>query len=383
MAAASSVEHASKRKMILIEEDEESRPASPLQAPHLEDVMEDLLDPALEDLLAGDAEQADATAAAPAVTSGAFAPLRVEDPAPVPEFKSYRWTWTSYQLEPPAWNPEWMSYLVHGLETCPTTGRIHHQGYLETKARLRFRTLLSKPGWNLIHVRSSRGSAQQNRTYCVKDGVFTEHGAISQTEQPGGKNGAVVARLAKEVLEGKTTVEDIVRETAGAYHLFGRTLEKAEAIRARSMQRAAWAPPAVIWYWGAPGCGKSRRAREQAQEMIETARADGTEIGDDGIMDLYVHDFDDKGWWDLYCGEKIVLFEEYRGQFTWSSLLRYLDGYRCNVSQRGKKPFPFLAKVIYITSCKHPKDCYSAEVVGENIDQLLRRITRVIHFDKL
>lgn len=70
--------------------------------------------------------------------------------------------------------PEDVGYLVFGRETAPSTGTPHLQGYLQCNRR---KTLNSVKKWlPTAHLEVARGSAQENRAYCTKDGEFEEFG---------------------------------------------------------------------------------------------------------------------------------------------------------------------------------------------------------------
>lgn len=60
---------------------------------------------------------------------------------------------------------------VLGREVCPTTGKVHFQGYIQTEQRVRpsekFREIL--PG---AHWEKARGSVEENLKYCTKEGSF-------------------------------------------------------------------------------------------------------------------------------------------------------------------------------------------------------------------
>jgi hypothetical protein len=75
-----------------------------------------------------------------------------------------------------------VEYLVYGRELAPTTGTPHLQGFicLTTPFTLTaLRALLPS-----CHLENARGTPEQNRTYCTKDGDFDEHGSL-----PSGKQG--------------------------------------------------------------------------------------------------------------------------------------------------------------------------------------------------
>lgn len=78
-------------------------------------------------------------------------------------------------------SPAGVSYLVFGREEAPTTGLRHLQGYIRFDSRKRFssvRSLLPQ-----CHLTSARGSPQQNRNYCIKDGDFEEFGVPPVVQQ--------------------------------------------------------------------------------------------------------------------------------------------------------------------------------------------------------
>jgi len=70
---------------------------------------------------------------------------------------------------------------VFGRELAPSTGTPHLQGFVAFSGRRRLgavRTLLPR-----CHLTSARGSAQQNRAYCIKDGAYEEFGDVPTSSQ--------------------------------------------------------------------------------------------------------------------------------------------------------------------------------------------------------
>lgn len=65
-------------------------------------------------------------------------------------------------------------YLVYGKEVAPTTGTPHLQGYVQFSVRKRINVVRRLfPG---AHLELARGTPEQCRNYCIKDGDFTEFG---------------------------------------------------------------------------------------------------------------------------------------------------------------------------------------------------------------
>ena len=66
-------------------------------------------------------------------------------------------------------------YLCYGLEEAPITGTPHIQGYVRFRTRRTFADAKSAIG-DTAHVEKAKGSDRDNRSYCSKDGKFTEFG---------------------------------------------------------------------------------------------------------------------------------------------------------------------------------------------------------------
>lgn len=280
--------------------------------------------------------------------------------------QSRRFAFTSFDEEWPDWDDTWMTYMIVGRETCPTTGRSHWQGYLETKTRLTFAGLKAKPGWSAFHIEKASASSDSNREYCTKDcgDDWQEWGEPMKAGQR-----SDLRALAASIATGTTSIADVLEENPHAYHVYGRTLDRVADQRILETTRGSWAPPNVRWFWGPTGTGKSRMAREAAAST-----------GDE----VYVWELDDNGWQDRYTGQKAVVIDDFRGGISFSALLRYLDGYEVNLRRRNRAPAPFLATNIWITSSVHPRDIFSHELVGdERFEQLERRVTEFVHFDRL
>ena len=281
-----------------------------------------------------------------------------------------RWcfTWFDPESVPPEWDPTWMSYLIVGSENCPDTGRQHWQGYVESTTKVSLSTIKTKGGlWATCHLEKAQGTSEDNIKYCSKDGQEITWGEPMQA----GKR-TDLAALASAVTAGTTTVAEILSENPAAYHTYGRTLEKLEDLRHCEVTRGEWEPPNVHWYWGETGCGKSRCAMIRAKKLIEEGRAKA----------VYRHTWDDNGWWDCYKGEDIVIFDEFRCQIPFHQLLTWLDGYEVRVKRRGRLPVPLMAKFIIITCTKEPENCYDKDKIGEDMNQLIRRITQVRKFNR-
>ncbi len=61
-----------------------------------------------------------------------------------------------------------ISYYIYGVETCPTTGAIHHQGYIELREQLSIAQLKKRLQIHGIHLEQRHGTQLQAINYCKK-----------------------------------------------------------------------------------------------------------------------------------------------------------------------------------------------------------------------
>jgi len=117
-------------------------------------------------------------------------------------------------------------------------------------------------------------------------------------------------------------------------------------------------PPRVEVLVGSTGVGKSRFVHERGR-----------------IFEQEVFVYPGKGWFDGYDGQRIVLFEEYRGDMPIELLLQVLDRYPLRVPVkggfRGWNP-----RNIYITTNTDPRFWYK-DVDDETLRALFRRFHQV------
>lgn len=84
------------------------------------------------------------------------------------------WCFTSYSENEPEFDPYLMAYTIYGHETCPTSDRLHWQGFISFKNRKRLAACKKvAPG---AHFECLRGTVQENIYYCSKDNQFKEFG---------------------------------------------------------------------------------------------------------------------------------------------------------------------------------------------------------------
>lgn len=205
------------------------------------------------------------------------------------------------------------------------------------------------------HLEICKGNIEQNITYCKKDGEFIE---IGEAPKQGKRND--LDAIKNDIMNGKK-VEDLILEQPNAYHQYGRTLSKIEDITMRKKFRTEMTKG--TWIWGETGAGKSHMAFENYTPETH-----------------YVYP-NDGGWWDAYQQQKIVIFNDFRGEIKYNELLNIVDKWPYFVRRRNREPMPFISDHVIITSSLPPDEIYHNRNDEDKIEQLLRRF-EIIHKSK-
>ncbi len=149
--------------------------------------------------------------------------------------------------------------------------------------------------------------------------------------------------------------------TAGAKHMAFFSQYQSEKRR-----RTEFTKPNVEVDYGETGTGKTRKAYE--------------EFGYDDAKTWRWTPGSGTTFFDGYTGQDQVIFDEFRGQIQLGQILTLLDGYPTRVQIKGGSVH-WSPKSVVLTSPMHPKDWYQNQE-SDRIDQLLRRIDKITHFNK-
>jgi hypothetical protein len=275
-------------------------------------------------------------------------------------YQCRRFAFTSYAEEWPEYLEDKMNYLVAGRETCPKTGRLHWQGYVELRRKTTIAGLKRFGGsWATCHLETARSDGSKNTTYCLKS---CGENWISYGEPMAQGERTDLNDTASKLLSGETSIDSILENTPLVYHQYGRTLLALDELRAKKRPEATSPRKDLKVYWihGPPGCGKTRWAWEQILKAPSFY-----EVPDDG------------GWMDLYNGQHTLFIDEIRqNTFKFPILLKLLDIHPYTVRRRNRPPFPACWRQVFITSDIPPAEMFPSSIFG-NEDQLLRRLTKV------
>ena len=69
-------------------------------------------------------------------------------------------------------------YVGYSIETCPKTKKKHQQGFFQLKKKMRITGIVKQKGMGAMHMEVMRGSYEENKKYCSKEGEFKEHGVF-------------------------------------------------------------------------------------------------------------------------------------------------------------------------------------------------------------
>lgn len=238
-------------------------------------------------------------------------------------------------------------YIAYGLETCPTSGRPHHQGWLCFKTQKTSVKAVAKL-LGCAHVEPMEGSLQSNNRYCSKESELVKFG---DEPRQGDRND--LKAVVKRIRDGETTADEICLDDPAYYHMYGRTLQKAEDILNRKRFRTE--RTLGTWYYGKTGTGKSHLAFTGFNPDTH-----------------YVKCLKDE-WWDRYTGQETVILNEFRGEIPFGEMLNLVDQWPHSVKRRNREEFPFLAKRIIVTSPMSPTEIYTKLNGDDRMEQLIRR----------
>lgn len=257
------------------------------------------------------------------------------------------WIGTLYEWTPPESPTQPCIWLKGQAETCPTTGRRHHQVIAGFSRAVR-----------LAQVKSLVGSGhwEKTRSQAAEEYVWKEATSVEGTRFEIGR---------KSFRRNSSTDWDAVLEQAkrGEFDAIPSDVQIRYYRTLRTITADFEKPTGIVKtvhvFYGATGTGKSKRAWEEAGASA------------------YAKDPRTK-WWDGYQGEENVIIDEFRGAIDVSHILRWLDRYPVRVERKGSS-VALRAVTFWITSNLAPS-CWYPELDPQTLEALNRRLTNIIEF---
>lgn len=249
---------------------------------------------------------------------------------------------------------ERIRYAIYGKETCPSTGRVHWQSYVELNKPCRIAGLKKLFGDDTLHAEIRKGSREEARDYCKKDNDFTEMGKWIT----GQGHRTDLDSIIKE-LQNEKKLNELIIEQPGTYCRYRNGLKDISAVVTKSKRRN-FRKVEVILLTGPTGCGKTRFAMEEMKDQ-------GYKICGSNLA-----------WWQDYEGEECILIDEYDNDIKVTELLNILDGYELRLNVKGSHTYANWNKV-YITTNLKPEELHRNAKPAHR-DALFRRITQIKNY---
>jgi len=250
--------------------------------------------------------------------------------------------------------PELLGFLCHQKEQCPKTGKVHFQGYCETKTKRTLSGFIKwfHSMWPTAHIEPSRGSYKQNLDYCSKSdtsvpGSFHMEGTPMQQ----GKRSDISEVL--QMIRDGSTIEQVIDEHP---HMYDK-IKHLETYRARINRGLR--DVKVTYLWGPTGSGKTTWAWEYAQKNNKT-------------IHFVSPTADGKTWHDGYDGQDIEVLDDIDlRNFPRTYLLRLFDRFPLLLNCKGSMTPALFTEVIVTSNYPLPT----------TDPALVRRFHNVIHLE--
>lgn len=198
-----------------------------------------------------------------------------------------------------------------------------------------------------------KGTPEQNRTYCAKEGNFEEFGQLPKKGER-----TDLQQFKDDIINGMSEEDllDVHTEYMARYDRFYQRCKNLE-LKKKSINMNA---PEVIVITGEPGIGKTRHVYDN-NDINDIYKL---EVGDGSSGSIF---------WDGYLGEPIILIDDFHSNIKLDYMLRLLDRYPMKLNIKGGYTYRVSTK-IYITS-NIPIDKWYPNCPDVHRKALFRRIT--------
>lgn len=194
-------------------------------------------------------------------------------------------------------------------------GYKHYQIYIENETQIEFKTLKKKlPN---AHIESRQGTKKQAFDYVTKGetkiGEVFGNGDIDVTDEKGKRND--IAEVMQMIEDGATD-NDIRKAYPSQFVRYVNAITRARQVIMESQFENTFRNITTTYIHGSTGKGKTRYVMEK-YGYVNVYR-----------ITNYMHPF------DMYKGQKIIIFEEFRSSLKIEQMLNYLDGYPLTLPAR-------------------------------------------------
>lgn len=250
---------------------------------------------------------------------------------------------------------EHLRFLIAGLEV-GANGTPHLQGYVELDRPSRLGALKRLLGTERPHLERAVGTADQNITYCSKEGNIVVRVGTTGPQRQGGRTDLLAV---KELLDSGGSIGDVAERHFAQFVQYRRSFQA--YLDLRRVPRT-WRTQ-VSWIWGPTGSGKSRRALQEGEAL---SGGDLAWIADQTLQ-----------WFEPYGGHKGAVFDDFAGGAPLPLLLRLFDRYPMQVAIKGGF-VQWSPRIVWVTSNLSPFELYGHH---PQFPALERRLDEIIHLE--
>lgn len=295
-------------------------------------------------------------------------------------------------------NTDGVRFYIMQKERCPTSGRIHWQGYIEFIQQVRLASVKAALGNQTAHVENARGDAQQNITYCskiesradpnaepVRFGEPSPLGRQGRDEAGERSNGSDNLTNALASLDSGSQLTDLIDTHPKTMTLHGPKLE-VYLTKKRERELGNKRPVYAEVRWGDCGTGKT--------ESIDSSSQYGRVACGSFVPPLECWDPKNVflkcgmgNWFDGYDGQPVIVFDDFYPKTNEDAeMLMYACNkryYRAPV--KGGSVLAQWHHVVIICNTD-PRDWFKDEATGQfcvpypKRKALLDRFRRTTHF---
>lgn len=300
--------------------------------------------------------------------------------------RTRKWVWTLQLSGPddPLANPRVFISDVLEPAAATTVGSVwqHERGERKQRDHLQGATIFKHPRrlagvrrlMQRAHWEEARGTWAQIVTYCTKEdtrvaGPYYHPEDFADYKEAQGKRSDLQALV--EAIQSGATDRELFELSPGSYVRYRKNLY--DAVAGISATLKPRDPITVGYLWGDSGTGKST--------FLFTPWL----RGDLGPSQVYTQSL--LNWWDNYCGQRGVLFDDLDpSNFTLEYFIKLIDRWPILVGTKGSSRWASWT-VVLITSNVHYNDLIFKGEQGRGRDPahvraLDRRFTHVVHFAK-
>lgn len=246
-------------------------------------------------------------------------------------------------------------YYVYQRERCPTTGKLHYQGYVELLKRRALSSVKQILGDNKVHIERRHGSQKQAIDYCKKED--TRYSDPVEFGNPRKQGKRTDLDTAVDLIREGARIIDVADECPNVMVRYSKGIKELKFhYDKRDTKEFRKLTNTVIY--GTPGSGKTKYVYDVEADIFKLDAANNV-------------------WFDGYDGEKVLLIDDFYGWIKYGMLLNILDGYPLRLEIKGSFTWARWTKV-YITSNVHPGDWYGSRGFT---DALKRRINNIMNME--